>query len=108
MKCKKCGTDIGFSYYSGLTKEHIKCYQNRHENIPSLLLSEYKDYKRFYACEKCNEPIDFTDMSIEMFFRWIRDSSDAGDSREASGKALIRYFELDKLLKLKRKRGWFK
>lgn len=99
MKCKKCGNDIRFNYYTGLTKEHIECYQNRNEDIPSLLLSEYKDYKRFYACEKCDEPIDFTDMSIEMFFMWLKDSSNAGDSSETSGKALIRYFHLNELLK---------
>ena len=105
LKCKKCGNDIKLSYYSALTKEYIKCYQNRHGEIPSLLLNEYRGYKRFYACEKCNEPIDFKDMPLEMFFRWLEDSSEAGDSREVSGNALIRYFELDKLLESKKGAG---
>lgn len=105
MKCKKCGNDITLGYYSALTEQHIKYYQNRHDDIPPLLLNEYRDYKRFYACNKCNEPIDCKDMPIEMFFRWLQDSSEAGDSREASGKALIRYFELDKLLELKKDAG---
>lgn len=40
----------------------------------------------------------YKDMPIDMFLRWLEFSSDVGDSREISGKALIRYFELDKLL----------
>lgn len=105
MKCKNCGNDIEFKYYSALTKEHIKYCKNRHEEIPNILINVYKDYKKFYACEKCNEPIDYKDMPIKMFFRWLQDSSNAGDSRETSGKALLRYFELDKLLELKKDVG---
>jgi len=105
LKCKKCGNDINLNYYGALTKEHIKCYQNRNESVPLVLTSTYKDHYRFYGCEKCGEPIDYIDMPMDMFFRWLQYSSDAGDSREASGKALIRYFGLDKLLESKKEAG---
>lgn len=105
MKCKKCGNNLDLYYYSSLTKEHIKCYQNRNEEVPPVLTTVYKNHNRFYGCEKCNEPIDYKDMPIDMFFNWLQYSSEAGDSREISGKALIRYFELDKLLEPKKETG---
>lgn len=106
MKCKKCGNDNKlWEHCYGLTKEHIKYYQNQNENIPKLLTTIYKDYKRFCFCGKCNEPFDYKDMPMDMFFRWLQDSSEAGDSREVFGKALIRYFELDKLLESKKDAG---
>lgn len=105
MKCKKCGNDLEYHHYGALVSETIKCYKNRKEPIPELLTTSYKDYHRYYGCEKCGEPIDYKDMPIDMFFGWLEYSAEAGDSREASGKALIRYFEFDKLLKLKKDAG---
>lgn len=99
MKCKKCGNDVELNHYGALTKEHIKCFKNRGEPVPLILSNVYKNHHRFYGCEKCGEPIDYKDMPIDMFFTWLQYSSEAGDSREDSGKALIRYFDLDKLLK---------
>jgi len=105
LKCKKCGNDIKLSYYGALTKEHINCCQNRNESVPPVLTGVYKDHFRFYGCEKCGEPIDYKDMPMDMFFNWLQYSSEAGDSRETSSKALIRYFELDKLLEPKKDAG---
>ncbi len=105
MKCNKCGHDIELYHYSALTKEHIKCFVNRNEPVPSILTDVYKNHHRFFGCEKCGEPIDYKNMPMEMFFSWLQYSSEAGDSREASGKALIRYFHLDKLLELKKEAG---
>lgn len=105
MKCKKCGNDIKLNYYGALPKEYINCCQNRNESVQPVLTSVYKDHFRFYGCEKCGEPIDYKDMPIDLFFNWLQYSSEAGDSRETSGKALIRYFELDKLLESKKDAG---
>ena len=107
MICKKCGKEVDRNHYSGLVESHINFYKMNRKEIPTLLLNEYKNHHRFFGCKNCNQPIDYKDMPMEMFFRWLKASSDDGDSRETSSKALIRYFELDKLLELKKGAGDF-
>lgn len=98
MICKKCGHNIEHPNCSCLTKSLIEYYKNK--ETPSVLTDVYKHHNRVYCCENCNEPIDYNyiDMPLNIFFNWLKDSSICGDTREVSGKALIRYFELDKML----------
>ena len=98
LKCKKCGHEIDRCHYTK-TNQLIQCYKNRKENPPSFLLHYYADLNYVALCNNCSEPIDYIDLPMEIFFNWLRLSSKAGDSRSASGKAIIRYFEVEKLLK---------
>lgn len=99
MICKKCGKEIKvYDYISGSVESYKKYCKENDKKISNVILTKYKGYHRFFYCKNCNEPIDYKDMSIEMFFTWLKYSSESGDSHEQSGKAIIRYFELDKLL----------
>lgn len=79
--------------------------KNEGEKVPYSLLTTYKDFNGVLLCKNCEEPIDYMDMPLEMFFNWLEFSSEKGDSRKATGKALIRYFHLDELLELKKDEG---
>lgn len=105
MKCEKCGCNNEYNHVSCLTQEYIKSNNNTDKEVPEILTTLYRDHKRVYCCENCMEPIDYQDMPLRMFFNWLENSSNAGDSHEDSGKALIRYFKLDKLLGLQLKDG---
>lgn len=73
--------------YSCATRSLIEYYKNK--KIPSVLTGIYKCHSRVYCCENCNEPIDYIDIQIDDFFKWLECSSGYGDTHEVSGKALI-------------------
>lgn len=108
MECRKCGYIMERNLDFRPKYELINNYKKENRSIPRKIIKIYKDYNYICQCENCKEIYDYNDIPYGLFFSWLGYSSVHGDSREASGKAFIRYFKLDKLLKLKRKRGWFK
>ena len=96
MKCKKCEHEIDMCHYAK-TRELIQCYKNRKETPPLFLLRHYTNVTYTALCDNCSEPIDYVDLPMESFLNWLNFSSKAGDSRLTSGKAIIRYFGLDKV-----------
>lgn len=108
MICKKCKKKINAGnclYAQKRNYAELILLKELGEKVPNILLDTYKDCHAVPLCESCNYPIDYVNMPMEMFFEWLKHSSEKGDSRETSGKALIRYFELDKLLELKKEVG---
>lgn len=90
MKCKKCGHESKYIESRYIVKDGS--FYSNGQHIPE----NYKGFSHVPCCGKCGEPFnDYLDLSIEEFFNLIKDNSD----REVSGKALIRYFHLDELLK---------
>lgn len=107
MICKKCGKEIDSNYYRATKKSHNELMKLKNDGIaiPNSLFTTYKDYHGILLCENCDEPVEYIDTPLQMFFEWLKFSSEKGDTHEASGKAIIRYFELDKLLELKKDAG---
>lgn len=105
MKCKKCGEEINNNYYSCSTTKYLDYYKKGNSEVPEILSMICNEHHKICFCEKCKEFIDYKDMPIDMFLDWLCYSSESGDSRMASGKAFVRYFELDKLLEPKKDAG---
>ena len=107
MICKNCGKEIDTNYYYGIKNSHKKlmAFKNKGIEIPESLLTTYKENHAVLLCGNCDGVLDYKDMPMEIFFNWLERSSEAGDPREISGKALIRYFELDKLLEPRKDAG---
>lgn len=55
----------------------------------------YYGFKNIPFCKKCMAIVDYKDLSTDEFFRWLDQDVD----RKIKGKALIRYFDLDQILK---------
>lgn len=104
MKCKKCGKDLDRFYY-------LRCHlPTNEEDIPENLFEmlcgdvsetpsdKDSDYYFNYYCDNCHEPIPFMDMTSEMFCHWLKITNDLVGDPTLRGKALIKYFGLDKLL----------
>ena len=92
INCKQCGciTFIGNAY--GSVKYEI-LNDSADENIKFI----YDKYPIVCYCSNCRNPIDYIDLSLDMFLYWIKYISDLGCDRKFIGKALIRYFGLDEL-----------
>lgn len=96
MKCKKCG------YVSKYIESRYIVSEGSFFSNGQSIPEKYKGFSHVPCCDKCGEPSnDYLDLSIEEFFNLIKDNSE----RKVSGKALIRYFELDKLLSSQSKGG---
>ena len=100
MKCEKCGN---ISEYIE-SRYVIKTGQSLFINGLSIPQSYY-GFTHIPCCEKCGEPFqDYKNLSTAEFFNWLQGMDETVD-RKLKGKALIRYFELDKLLKLEKDAG---
>lgn len=98
MKCKKCGNISEYIESRYIVKEGS--FLSNGESIPE----NYRGLSYVPCCNKCGEPYeDFLDLSTDDFFSLLNDKNN--DNRLAKGKALIRYFELDKLLESKKDVG---
>lgn len=100
MKCKKCGNEEKFPY----NRYIVKAGQTNFSNGTSIP-KEYIGFTLIPHCEKCGEPFeDYINFSADYFMNWMT-GMDETVSRKLKGKALIRYFELDKLLEPKKDTG---
>ena len=108
MICKNCGKEIdNNNYYLASKKSHEELIKLKNDglDIPCSLLNTYKDHHGVLLCKNCNEPIEYIDIPVKIFFKWLEFSSEQGDTHKASGKAIFKYFELNKLLELKKDAG---
>lgn len=100
MKCKKCGHEESFLYDRYIVKAG-----QRHFSNGTLIPKEYIGFTLIPHCKKCGEPFeDYVNFSTDYFMKWLTDMDETVD-RKLKGKALIRYFELDKLLDPKKDAG---
>lgn len=100
MKCEKCGNISGYIE----SRYVVKAGQSLFSNGSSIPQSYY-GFTHIPCCEKCGAPFqDYKNLSTSEFFSWLQGMDETVD-RELKGKALIRYFELDKLLELKKDAG---
>lgn len=95
IQCKNCGKIVKFPSLSCNVSDRIEQYKLKNEKVPEILSDTYKNFHKVYICEDCRYPFDYKDFSMRNFFSWLMYSSDAGDSRSASIKAVTRYFGLD-------------
>lgn len=99
MKCKKCNSDNKYILSRYVVKPNQEFFSNG-QSIPT----NYKGFSYIPYCEKCGEPYeDYIDLPVHEFLNLLDDNNYT--NRMAKGKALIRYFELDKLLELKKEEG---
>ena len=71
--------------------------------IPVPVPVIYNGYTDIPICGKCNTVIDYKDLPVERFLEWLDDCTGGkNDTENLKGKALIRYFGLDKLLETKK------
>ena len=96
MKCINCGNNELWNF----TKYKI-------DSIPTDSIPDYyKGYTWVPQCGKCGFIPDYKDLSTDDFFNWLNTcDEDKKTSENLKGKALIRYFELDKLLESKKDVG---
>lgn len=100
MKCKKCGNISKYIESRYVVKAGQSFFSNG-KSIPQ----DYYGFTYIPCCTKCGEPFqDYKDLSTTEFFSWLQGMDETVD-RELKGKALIRYFELDKLLEIKKDAG---
>lgn len=98
MVCKKCNQVIdGDCFYIVTAKQSFLRNGNP---LPEI----YYGFNRIPCCKKCGEVIDYKDLPSEKFWTWLT-YMDETVSRELKGKALIRYFDLDKLIGLRKEVG---
>ncbi len=90
MKCEKCGNISGYIE----SRYVVKAGQSFFSNGSSIPQSYY-GFTHIPCCEN---------LSTSEFFSWLQGMDETVD-RELKDKALIRYFELDKLLELKKDAG---
>lgn len=101
MQCKNCFKEVEkWDIIQYIVKPNQKFFSNSMA-IPSI----YYGYTRIPACSQCGAIIDYKNLSGEKFFNWLNGMDDNEVSKYLKGKALIRYFELDKLLELKKDVG---
>lgn len=100
MKCEKCGNISGYIE----SRYVVKAGQSFFSNGLSIPQSYY-GFTHIPCCEKCGEPFqDYKNLSTSEFFNWLQGMDETVD-RELKGRALIRYFELNKLLEPKKDVG---
>lgn len=98
MKCKKCGNISEYIESRYIVKEGS--FFSNGQPIPE----NYRGLSYVPCCDKCGEPHeDYLDLSTKEFFSLLNDNNN--DNRLSKGKAIIRYFELDKLLESKKDVG---
>lgn len=99
MRCKKCGYESTYDMNRYVVKAGQAFFSNG-QPIPE----KYRGLTYIPCCEKCGEPYeDYIDLPMQEFLSLLDD--DNTTNRLAKGKALIRYFGLDKLLELKKDAG---
>lgn len=93
MICKKCGenNDIGVSYFF-VNKENNSSIQQK--NIPDI----YKNYPVIPQCKKCFYPLDYKNLSLHEFWKWLNLVSMNEDVYNIKGEALVRYFGIKEIL----------
>lgn len=97
MKCRNCGYENTITRTSYEVTPGQVFFPNG-DVIPRA----FWGFEYIPCCEKCGTPYnDYIDFSTEDFLYLLKDNSD----RVIKGKALIRYFELDKLLGQQSKDG---
>lgn len=93
MKCKKCSYKEAFPHNRYIVKAG---QTNFSDGTP--IPKEYIGFTDIPYCEKSGEPYeDYINFSTNYFMNWLI-NMDESVNRKLKGKALIRYFELDKLL----------
>jgi len=96
--CKKCNQVVdGDCFYTIPVEQRFLRNGNP---LPEI----YSGFNRIPCCKKCGEVIDYKDLPSEKFWTWFT-YLDESVSRELKGKALIRYFQLDDLLGIKKDVG---
>ena len=98
MKCPCCGHDEYSCSYIYIDKNNPKKYPL----IPEL----YNGYPRIPCCSECGTIFDYTDLSLREFGEWLnsldenwQDCDSIDEKRKREGMAIIRYFQLDEILK---------
>ncbi len=93
LKCKNCGKVVERpSHFSPVEGLKIK-FKFEQGYIPEILSKTYDGLHITYNCDCCLYPFDYKDLSMEDFFSWLQYSSEHGDSRKDSFKAILRYFD---------------
>lgn len=92
MKCKNCGYE-NITTHTSYKVTPGQAFFSNGDVIPRA----FWGFEYIPCCEKCGRPWeDYMELSTEDFFCLLNNKTD----RKVKGKALIRYFELDKLLNL--------
>lgn len=98
MICKYCGKEITWDLFTYKTEPD--------QEIPVPVPAIYNGYTDIPICGKCNMVIDYKDLPVGRFLEWLNDcTGEKEDTGNLKGKALIHYFGLDKLLKVKKEAG---
>lgn len=101
MICKNCGKEITWDLLTCRINQSQKFLSNSID-IPEI----YNGYTDILVCGKCYTVIDYKDLPVERFLGWLNNClGEQKDSENLKGKALIRYFGLDKLLGEKKDAG---
>lgn len=99
MKCKRCSSENKYISSRYVVKPNQEFFSNG-QPIPL----KYKGFSYIPYCEKCGEPYDdYINLTVNDFLSLLDDNSSL--NRSSKGKAIIRYFELDKLLEPKKDAG---
>jgi len=94
LKCKNCGKIIENPSHSSSVEGLKVKFEHEQGYIPEILLKMYDGLHIAYNCDHCCYPLDYKDLSMENFFQWLQYSSEHGDSRKDSFKAILRYFDV--------------
>lgn len=92
MKCKNCGYESITTHTSHKVTPGQVFFSNG-----NVIPKAFWGFRHIPCCEKCGKSLeDYMELSTDNFLSLLKDDAD----RNVKGKALIRYFELDKLLNL--------
>ena len=94
IMCKNCGKVIESPSHSSHVERLKAKFEFEQGYIPEILKTIYDRLHIAYNCDCCGYPFDYKDLSMEDFWGWLKYSSEHGDSRKDSFKAILRYFDM--------------
>lgn len=69
IKCQSCGKEINYIGYGAFLQSDYRVYAEHGAKFDKSVFELYKGYSRFARCFECGEPIAYTELPMDEFFK---------------------------------------